>query len=222
MNGYVFLAVPILAGVAAGYIMASSQEMPEVAGLTAAALLGDAPLIGDPDSAVTILEWGDYQCTFCFRFHQSSLGILKEQYVDTGRASIAFRDFPLNGPDSVLAAGASHCAKDQKRYWEYHDELYSNWGGERTGWITPDALAEFARTAGLDADEFGECMDGQTHILEVIRTRDFGSSIGVDATPFFFVFNDEEVIRIVGNQPVEVFRRAIEELEGGASASDQT
>ena len=63
---------------------------------------------------------------------------------------LVFKDFALNGPDSALAAEASRCAAEQSRYWEYHDVLYRNWGGERTGWITAKALAAFAGSAGLD------------------------------------------------------------------------
>ena len=63
---------------------------------------------------------------------------------------IVFRDFVLNGPDSEFAALASHCAEDQGMFWEYHDALYENWGGERTGWITNDSLLALA-------DGFGYC-----------------------------------------------------------------
>ena len=59
---------------------------------------------------------------------------------------------PLNGPDSVLAAEASHCANDQGKFWAMHDEIYKNWNGERTGWINRASLSNFGQTAGLDID----------------------------------------------------------------------
>ena len=67
------------------------------------------------------------------------------------KVNLVFKDFPLNGPDSVLAAEAAYCAEEQGKYWEYHDELYTNWAGEKTGWITRSSLnafAEFYRNAG--------------------------------------------------------------------------
>ena len=85
--------------------------------------------MGNPDAKITILEWGDYQCTFCYKFHQNTLNIINEDFIKTGKVNIIFKDFPLNGPDSKLAAEASYCAHDQKKYWEYHDQLYENWAG---------------------------------------------------------------------------------------------
>lgn len=214
MNRYVYLAVPVLVGIVSGYVMAAGAgqygAQPAVAGLAE----DGSPVLGEQSAPVTILEWGDYQCTFCFRFHESSLQAIKAEYIDTGRAKLVFKDFPLNGPDSVLAAEASYCAEDQGRYWEYHGELYSNWAGERTGWITRESLGAFAESAGLRADEFESCMDAGKHRQRVLELEQYGRRIGVDATPSFFVFNDREVIKIRGNQPLEVFRQAIGELGG--------
>ncbi len=208
------MAIPIIAGIAAGYVMASSSEQP--AGHLAASSLtgGGSPVLGDESASVTILEWGDYQCTFCFKFHSSSLEVLKRDYIEAGRAKLVFKDFPLNGPDSVLAAEATYCAEDQGRYWQYHDALYSGWAGERTGWINMDSLGGFAESAGLDTSEFYECMDEKRHAERVQDLWEFGRATGIDATPSFFIFNDEEIIKIRGNQPLEAFVQAIDELDG--------
>ena len=101
-----------------------------------------SPILGDSNAPITILEWGDYQCTYCYKFHQNTLNVINEDFVKEGKVKLVFKDFPLNGPDSHLAAQASYCAEDQGKYWEYHDELYKNWGGERTGWITRDSLKD--------------------------------------------------------------------------------
>ena len=173
-----------------------------------------SPVKGDPTAPITILEWGDYQCTFCFRFHESSLKILENEYIDAGKVNLVFKDFPLNGPDSVLAAEASYCAEEQGKYWEYHNELYTNWAGEKTGWITRGTLTAFAESIGMpDINEFHECMNLQRHQQRVLDLEQFGREIGVDATPSFFVFNDEQIIKIRGNQPIDVFRQVIAELE---------
>ncbi len=174
---------------------------------------GGSPVLGDPDAPVTVLEYGDYQCTFCYRFHQSTLDQLHARYVDKGKVNIVFKDFALNGPDSVLAAEASRCAGDQGAYWEYHDALYDNWGGERTGWVTPDALRGFAaQIGGIDQAAFAECLGGHAHRDAVIRSYHDGQQVGIDATPSFIVFNDHRAVRIVGNQPVSVFERTIDGL----------
>jgi len=168
--------------------------------------------MGKSNAPITILEWGDYQCTFCYKFHQNTLDTINEDYIKTGKVKLVFKDFPLNGPDSFLAAEASYCAQDQEKYWEYHDELYKNWGGERTGWITRDSLDKFANTVNLDLVLFNECLDNQKYQNKVILLHEFGKEIGIDATPSFLVFNDEKIIKIRGNQPLEVFIKTFDEL----------
>ena len=172
-----------------------------------------SPMIGNPSSPISILEWGDYQCTFCYRFHTSSFNVILDEYINSGRANFVFKDFPLNGPDSVFAAEAAYCAEDQGKYWQYHDELYTNWGGERTGWITVDSLNKFATTVDLEINKFNSCINEHKYRQRVLELEKFGKEIGIDATPSFLIFNNEKIIKIRGNQPVDVFRKAIEELE---------
>ena len=138
--------------------------------------------------------------------------IINEDFIKTGKVKIVFKDYPLNGPDSTLAAEASYCAHDQKKYWQYHDELYRNWGGERTGWITRDSLNEFAQTVNLDTEKFNKCLDDSKYKNKVNLLYEFGNQIGIDATPSFLVFNDEKIINIRGNQPLEVFLKTFDEL----------
>ena len=173
---------------------------------------GGSPVAGNADAAITILEWGDYQCTFCYKFHQNTLNVIKQDFIDTGQVKLVFKDFPLNGPDSILASEASYCAGDQGAYWQYHDELYKNWGGERTGWITRESLNDFASTINLNLDEFNQCLNENKYKNKVNMIYEFGKEIGIDATPSFLVFNDEKIIKIVGNQPLQVFLKSIEEL----------
>ena len=171
-----------------------------------------SPVMGNINAPITIVEWGDYQCTFCYKFHQNTLDIINKDFIKTGKVKIIFKDFPLNGPDSKLAAEASYCAQDQQKYWEYHDELYKNWGGERTGWITREALTKFAQSTELNIEEFNKCLDVHKYQNKVDSIHNFGKEIGIDATPTFLVFNDEKIIKIRGNQPLEVFLKTFDEL----------
>ena len=173
---------------------------------------GGSPILGNSNAPITILEWGDYQCTFCYKFHQSTLDVINEEFVKTGKVKLIFKDFPLNGPDSFLAAQAAYCAQDQERYWQFHNELYKNWAGERTGWITRNSLEKFANTINLNLDEFNKCLDGKKYEQKVTTLHEFGKEIGIDATPSFLVFNDEKIIKIRGNQPIEVFLKTFDEM----------
>lgn len=209
MKKYYLLAIPVIAAILIAYYLQNpGQETKEV---TTQTLKEDgSPIIGNAGAAITILEWGDYQCTYCYRFHQSSMDIIIDEYVKTGKANFVFRDFPLNGPDSVLAAEASYCADDQGRYWEYHDEIYKNWAGERTGWVNRDSLAKFATTVSLDLEQFNQCLDDKKYNQRVLDNEKFGLDVGIRATPSFLVITNEKVVKIEGNQPVSVFRQVLD------------
>ena len=208
------LAIPIAIGIITGMFLSFYPESEEESNLLTITKLidGGSPIMGNQDAPITILEWGDYQCTFCYKFHQDTLDIINEDFIKTGKIKLVFKDFPLNGPDSFLAAEAAYCAQDQGKYWQYHDELYKNWGGERTGWITRDSLDKFGTTVNLDLNKFNNCLNEHKYQEKVISLHEFGKEIGIDATPSFLVFNDEKIIKIRGNQPLEVFLKTFDEL----------
>ncbi len=209
-----YLAIPILIGVLVGGVLSEFViDSNDSKKLTFSKLVENgSPVMGNINAPITIVEWGDYQCTFCYKFHQNTLDIINEGFIKTGKVKIIFKDFPLNGFDSKLAAEASYCAQDQEGYWKYHDELYKNWGGERTGWITRESLTKFAETVDLDVEKFNKCLDDHKYENKVDLLYAFGKEIGIDATPSFLVFNDEKIIKIRGNQPLEVFLKTFDEF----------
>lgn len=211
MKNRYYLTIPVIFGVISGLFLYGIEDE-EVLFSRENLMKNGSPLVGNPSAPITIVEWGDYQCTYCYRFHQSSLNVILNEYVETGKVNLVFKDFPLNGPDSILAAEAAYCAGDQGKYWEYHNELYTNWGGERTGWINYDSLNKFAVTVNLSIDDFSSCLSGHKYKEKVLDLEKFGKEIGIDATPSFLVFNDKKIIKIRGNQPLDVFRKAIDEL----------
>jgi len=214
MTNFYLLVIPIIIGIIAGVFLAFYPDSEHESSLLTTTKLidGGSPIMGDPNAPITILEWGDYQCTFCYKFHQNTLDKIEEDFIQTGKVKLVFKDFPLNGPDSLLAAEASFCAQDQGKYWQYHDELYKNWGGERTGWVTRESLDNFASTINLNLRDFNKCLDEQKYQNKVNTMHEFGKEIGIDATPSFLVFNDEKIIKIRGNQPLEVFLKTFDEL----------
>ena len=210
---YYFLAIPAIVTIILAYYLLIPNEINSDKQITAQSLIQDgSPLMGNPTAPITVVEWGDYQCTYCHRFHQSSKDVLIQEYVDTGKINFVFRDFPLNGPDSVLAAQASYCADDQGKYWEYHDEIYKNWAGERTGWVTRQSLDQFANTVELDLVQFNKCLDDKKYEQKVLENEKFGTKIGIKATPSFLIFNNEKITKIEGNQPFSVFRQVIDTI----------
>lgn len=209
-----YVAIPIAIGVLAGIFAVTYFGLDQKQGdFTKQDLIKNgSPYEGNPSAPITIIEFGDYQCTFCYKFHDSSLEIITQEYLQTGKASLVFRDFPLNGPDSVLAAEASHCAKDQGKFWEYHDELYKNWDGELTGWVNRESLSRFAQTVGLDLEQFNSCLDSAKYRQQVLDAYEFGQKIGINATPSFLIISGEKIVKITGNQPIDVFRKTLDRI----------
>lgn len=213
MKKYYFLAIPAIITMAAVYYMANNNHQPSE-NITAQTIMENgSPLLGNPDAKITIVEFGDYQCTYCHLFHQNTKDAILQQYVDTGKVNFVFRDFPLNGPDSVLAAQASYCANDQGKYWQYHDELYKNWAGEKTGWVNQKSLDTFASTVGLDLDKFDKCMSSNKYENKVNQNYQFGQKIGVDGTPTFIIFSGQKITKVVGAQPMTVFEQILDKFQ---------
>ena len=123
-----------------------------------------------------------------------------------------YRDFPLNGPSSILASEASYCADDQGKYWEYHNTIFKNWAGENTGWVNMNSLLGFAAQLDLDIIEFSNCMDRHMHYQKVINNESYAKQIGISATPTFLIFDDAQLIRIIGAQPLEKFQNALNQI----------
>jgi protein-disulfide isomerase len=91
-----------------------------VAGAVAVSI-DDDPVLGNPNAPVTIVEFSDFQCPFW----AETLPQLKEAYIDTGKAKLIYRDFPLAfHPGAEPAAQAANCANEQGKYWEMHDKIF--------------------------------------------------------------------------------------------------
>ena len=87
----------------------------------------DDPIMGDPKAPVTILEFSEYQCPFCRRFHKEVLPKLNEEYISKGKVRYIFRDFPLRfHKKAIPAAISANCAGEQGKYWEMNDFLFDN------------------------------------------------------------------------------------------------
>ena len=88
---FAIMAIPVIIGVLVVAYMV--QEPQESDGITTTGLLSEAsPILGSADARITIIEWGDYQCEFCHKFHQNTLGVIKEKY-----ESVKY----VNGPQFV-------------------------------------------------------------------------------------------------------------------------
>ena len=171
-----------------------------------------SPILGDINAKVTLVEFGDYQCHFCNVYFHSTEHKILQQYVETGKVKIIFKDYNIIGPDSVTASHGTHCANEQGLFWEYHDILFSNWAGENNGWASSENLLKFAEEIDLDLVQWSECMVESSHSKTIIASNDDARSLGITGTPAFFVIGpDGKVTKLVGAQPYETFERIFEE-----------
>lgn len=166
--------------------------------------------IGDPDAPVTIVEFTDFQCPFCSRHFLQTFPQIVAEYVDTGKVRYVFMDFPLSSihPQAQLASEAARCAGDQAAYVEMHDLLFAR----QDAWKGRDDAATifsgFAGELGLDTAAFDACLATRQHEDAVLADLEYGTSLGIDGTPAFFVNGHF----ISGAQSFEVFQQAIESL----------
>jgi protein-disulfide isomerase len=166
-------------------------------------------ILGDPKAKVTIIEYGDYQCPFCVRFFEQTEQQIIEEYVKTGKAKFIFRDLAFLGPESVEAGEAAECAKDQGKFWVFHDALYTaegKDGQEHNGNLNRELFMQIAGQVGMNTTQFGECYDTNKYAQAVQDVVKAAQSNGVNATPTSFV-NDQ---MIQGAQPFAAFKTAID------------
>jgi len=75
-----------------------------------------------------------------------------------------------------------------------------------------DDVLEFAKSIDLEMEQFSSCLNDHKYRQKVLELEKFGRALGIDATPSFFIFNDEKIIKLRGNQPIDAFRQAIDDL----------
>jgi len=176
-----------------------------------------SPYLGDANAPITIVEFGDYQCFYCNKFFHETEDQIYENYIKTGKAKLIFKDFTIIGPDSIVAAHAAHCADEQGKFWEYHDTLYNNWNGENNGWAAAENQNKFAQGLGLDMTAFSECMSSEKYTQKIQASTNDAQTLGLSGTPGFFIIGpNNNVVRVPGAQPFDVFVNVLEsdELKG--------
>ncbi len=165
-------------------------------------LMDDDAFKGDADAPVTIVEWSDYECPFCARFYDQTLGQIQTEYIDKGLVKLVYRDFPLGfHANAQKAAEAAECAGEQGKYFDMHDALFDN--GVAGG---VSSFKQFAADIGLDTDEFNECLDSGAMADEVAKDLKDGSAAGITGTPGFIINGK----LVSGAQPFSVFKQVID------------
>lgn len=171
----------------------------------------DPLALGSVGAPVTMVAYSDYRCPFCAKFSRETEPQLIARYVDRGTLRIEWRDFPIFGDQSMVAARAGRAAAAQGRFWPFTRAVYA--AAPQTGHpdLTEDALVGFARAAGVgDLERFKREMTGHTFDAAIRRDLDQGQGVGVPSTPAFIINGTP----VLGAQPIEEFTSAIERAAG--------
>lgn len=184
------------------------------------------PFIGEPDAAVTVVEYSDYLCPFCFRHTTETAPTLLEQYAGGGDVNFVFVDLPLVSlhPTAPLGHQAALCVAEQGAafFWAYHDSLFFN----QSQWSSlpdpTDYLAQTAEALGVDMGAYETCMTSGTTVPIVDERVAQGTAIGFNGTPSFqFLSNSSgDVYELVGAYPTETFQSYLDAMVAGEAPPD--
>lgn len=139
--------------------------------------------LGSANAALTIIEFSDYQCPYCRRFHEQILPALRRTYIDTGKVQLIFKDFPLSmHPQAMAAALAGRCAAAQEKFWPMNALLFAHQDK-----LEAALYPRLAQTLALDVEAFKKCMRDPALREIVRRDQDQARSLNIDATPSFLI-----------------------------------
>jgi protein-disulfide isomerase len=157
--------------------------------------------MGKADAPLVFVEYTDFECPFCQRYHLDAFEQVKKEWVDTGKMRYYSRDFPLEfHPNARRAALAARCAGDQGKYWELRNTMIKN-----ADQLAADRISTYASTVGLDVKKFEACLGSDFYKPAIDKDIAEGNNAGVTGTPSFVVGRVDKGrligLRLVGAMP---------------------
>ena len=151
--------------------------------LTSPLLLKGEPGLGDANAPLTIVEFSDFECSYCRRFHEQVFPQLKRKYIDTGLVRFVHKDLPLPfHPHALPAAAAARCAGEQNRYWEVYSALF-----DQQNCLSCKGVLAIAAGQDVDTTKLKICMERKVSIAEINANRSEASLHNIRATPTFVI-----------------------------------
>src|SRR5262249_50816361 len=168
------------------------------------AITPDDRILGRADAPITIVEFASLTCPHCADFDANTLPKLKAEWIDTGKARLVFKDFPLDQA-AVRAAMLARCAPPEQ-FYPFLDALFHSQTNWATGGKVEAALSKLAKLSGMSDDQFAACMSDDAVQKRVLDSRLAAEQqYKVESTPTFFING----IEIVGAQPYAEFERVL-------------
>jgi protein-disulfide isomerase len=167
-------------------------------------ITADDRILGDPSAPITIVEFASLTCPHCADFDANTLPKLKAEWIDSGKARLVFKDFPLDQA-AVRGAMLARCAPPEQ-FYAFIDALFHSQTTWATGGKVDAALGKIAKLAGMGDDQFAACMKDDAAQKRVLDSRlNAEQQYNVESTPTFFVNG----VQIVGAQPYAEFQRVL-------------
>lgn len=170
---------------------------------------------GEAKAQLAIIEYADFECPFCRRFHKETYPQIGAAYVETGKLKYFYRDLPLPFHQQAMpAARAARCAAEQGKFWQMHDSLFAEEGA-----LSTQQIASQAQSLGMDAAKLDECMASDRFNDSIQRSVVEAAKMRINGTPTFLIGTlsaDGDIVSIkgtvIGAQPFEAFKDAIDPL----------
>ena len=151
--------------------------------LTSPLLLQGEPVLGDPNAPLTIVEFSDFECSYCRRFHKQVMPQLKRDYIDTGLVRFVHKDLPLPfHPHALPAAAAARCAGEQNLYWELYSSLF-----DQQNCLGCKGVLAIAAEAELNTSKLQACMERESTLALINTNRSEAALHNISATPTFVI-----------------------------------
>jgi protein-disulfide isomerase len=142
--------------------------------------VSEAPMMGNANAKITLVEFADYECPHCKRFQPVLRQILDEFH---GDVKLYFKHYPLpQHTNARLAAEAATAAQKQGKFWPYEEKLWANQDN-----LTPAELEKYAKETGLDVTKFRQDLDSPAIKARVQKDRIEGTTAGISSTPTLFI-----------------------------------
>ena len=184
--------------------------------------IGDGPSLGKPDAPVVLVEFTDFQCGFCKKFHDETFPALKKTFVDSGKVRVLTRNLPLSfHAQAEPAARAAVCANQQKKFWPMYEELF-----KVSSSLSPEAIEKAATDIGLNLDAFHKCVDKPETKTAVAADGKIAEGVAISGTPTFVIGKAENGkitgLKVVGAQSQATFESEINNALASAAAPRKT
>jgi protein-disulfide isomerase len=189
-------------------LVPTATSTPTVTPFSAKPLDSSSFLLGDPNAEKTILAYYDFECKFCKAFIDETLPLLKQEYLNTGKAKMIFKNFPLTShPNAPIVHNAAVCASLDGNFWKFHDIIFENqseWS-DKSALQTTTSMKSYYETEFGSSTSFVSCVDNNLYGNQIDKDKIEGKNAGVTGTPTFIL--GEEIL--VGHQSIDTFRQIL-------------